>query len=395
MKKICLSITGLVLTMFASFAQNNSKDTAAYHSRKLKFDEANIVSSYYRQDGNNAAVTGGTGSEKLTDIANTIDLNFIRWDKKDRKHTFSLEAGIDHYTSASSDKIDPFSISSASHADTRIYPSLNWTMENEKNGNTFGAGLSASAEYDYFSKGLNVNFSKKSTDKNTEFSIKLQAYLDNLKYILPIELRPNGDDHYPSKARNSYSGALSFSRIVNERLQFMLTAEPVYQQGYLGLPFHRVYFDNNSMKVENLPDKRTKIPLGLRVNYFLGDKIILRSFYRYYHDDWGLNAHTAQLETAIKLTPYFSLSPFYRFYTQTGADYFAAFHQHKLAETFYTSNYDLGPFHSHFFGAGFRITPAKGVFGIQKINMLELRYGHYSRSNDLNADIITLNVKLK
>jgi hypothetical protein len=175
MKRICLSITGLVLTMFASFGQTK-KDTAAYHPRKLKFDEANIVSSYYRQDGNKAAVTGGIGSEKLTDIANTIDLNFIRWDHKDRKHSFLFEAGIDHYTSASSDKIDPFTISSASHADTRLYPSVNWTMENEKNGNTFGAGLSASAEFDYFSKGVNVSYSKKSKDRNSELTVRLQDH---------------------------------------------------------------------------------------------------------------------------------------------------------------------------------------------------------------------------
>jgi len=395
MRKVCLSITGLILTIFASFGQTTKKDTSAYHPRKLKFDGANIVSSYYHQNGNNAAVTGGVGSEKLTDLANTIDLSFIRWDKKDRKHTFAFEVGIDHYTSASSDQIDPFAISSASHADTRIYPSLNWTMENEGRGTTMGAGLSVSSEFDYFSKGVKVNFAKKSKDRNSELSIRLQAYLDNLKYILPIELRPGGDDHYPSKSRNSYSAAISFSRIVNERLQLMLIAEPVYQSGFLGLPFHRVYFDNNSLRIENLPDKRTKIPLGIRANYFLGDKLIIRSFYRYYHDDWGLNAHTVQLETAIKFTPFFSFSPFYRFYTQNGVDYFAAFHQHKLAETYYTSNYDRGPFRSHFFGAGVRITPANGVFGIKKVNALELRYGHYTRSNGLNANIITLNVKLK
>jgi len=397
MRKICLSITGLVLTFFASFAQTTNKDTSAYHSRKLKFDEANLVSSYYRQDGNNAAVTGGIGSEKLSDIANTIDLNFIRWDKKDRKHTFIGEIGIDHYTSASSDKIDPFTISSASHADRRLYPSVNWTMENEKSGNTIGAGLSASAEYDYFSKGVNVNFSKKSKDRNSEFSIKLQAFLDNLKYILPVELRPGGadDKHYPSRSRNSYSAALSFSHVVNERLQFMLTAEPVYQQGYLGLPFHRVYFDNNTLRVENLPDTRMKIPLGIRANYFLGDKVVIRSFYRFYHDDWGLTAHTIQLETSIKFTPFLSVTPYYRYYTQSGIDYFAPYHQHKLAEQYYTSNFDLGPFNSQFFGAGFRIAPPKGVFGIQKLNSLELRYGHYTRDNGLTADIISLNLKWK
>ncbi len=31
-----------------------------------------ILSSYYSQDGNNAAVTGGLGTEELTDITGTI-----------------------------------------------------------------------------------------------------------------------------------------------------------------------------------------------------------------------------------------------------------------------------------------------------------------------------------
>ena len=44
-------------------------------SRKLKIEEINLVSSYYTQNGSNAAVTGGIGSEKLTDIANVFDEN--------------------------------------------------------------------------------------------------------------------------------------------------------------------------------------------------------------------------------------------------------------------------------------------------------------------------------
>lgn len=135
---------GIFLTIFASFAQT-AKDSSSYKSRKLSFEEANLVSSYYKQDGNNSAVTGGLGTEKLTDIATSIDVKVYKWDKKDRKHNFDVEVGIDHYTSASSDKVDPNTISSASHADTRIYPSVNWSMENEKKGTTIGAGLSLSS----------------------------------------------------------------------------------------------------------------------------------------------------------------------------------------------------------------------------------------------------------
>jgi Tat protein secretion system quality control protein TatD with DNase activity len=70
----------------------------------LTFEEANIVSSYYKQDGNHAAVTGGIGSQQLTDISNTIDLKLSKYDKRNRKHSFIGEFGIDHYTSASSDQ---------------------------------------------------------------------------------------------------------------------------------------------------------------------------------------------------------------------------------------------------------------------------------------------------
>jgi hypothetical protein len=187
MRKLSLAAIGMFVSILAAFSQNT--DDSAYKSRKLKFEEANFVSSYYRQDGDHAAVTGGVGSEKLTDLSNTIDLTISGYDKRYRKHSFIFEAGVDHYTSASSDQIDPHTISSASHADTRFYPSLNWTMENEKKGTTVGAGLSYSTEFDYQSVGANINFAQKTRNKNGELSAKLQAYFDQVTLIYPIELR--------------------------------------------------------------------------------------------------------------------------------------------------------------------------------------------------------------
>jgi hypothetical protein len=400
MKKICLSVVGIFILLFTGFSQSTAKDSSQYKSRKLKFEEANFVTSYYKQNGNNSAVTGGIGTEKLSDFSATFDVKFHRYDKKQRKNIFDIEAGIDHYTSASSDKVNPQSISSASHADTRIYPSVNWSRENENKGTTVGAGVSASSEYDYGSIGANLSFAKKTKNRNGEFAAKAQVYLDNLKIILPIELRKNpsaGDEgqSYDSESRNSFSTSLSYSQIINTKMQIMFLADIIYQQGYLGLPFHRVYFADNSVHVENLPDTRLKIPLGFRANYFAGDKFVVRSFYRFYHDDWGLKAHTAELETAIKVTPFFSISPFYRYYAQTKIDYFAPYRIHTVADKYYSSNYDLSTFNSNFYGAGFRIAPPKGVFGKQHISMLELRYGHYTKTNGMNSDIVSLHLKFK
>jgi hypothetical protein len=394
MKKIFLTAAAL-FALLQAYTQTT--DSTGFKSRKLKLEEINLVSSYYTQDGNNAAVTGGIGSEKLTDIANVFDIQLTRYDKKLRKHIFGGEIGIDHYTSASSDKVDLKANSSASHADTRFYPSISWSMENETKGTTLGAGLSSSTEYDYQSYGANIHFSKKTKNKSGELSAGLQAYLDQVKLIAPIELRPgNGmDNHYSNAARNTFAGSLSYAQIINERLQIMFLADAVEQQGYLSLPFHRVYFKDTSVHQENLPGNRFKIPLGFRASYFLGDKVIVKAYYRFYTDDWGLDAHTANIEVPVKITPFLSVSPFYRFYAQTAVKYFAPYAQHTAQEQYYTSNYDLSKFNSNFFGAGIRVAPPKGVFGILHFSMLELRYGHYARNNGLNSDIISMNIKFK
>ena len=400
MKKLFFSAAGL-LAFLCSYAQPVvTTIDSTYKSRKLKFEEVNLVSSYYSQDGNNAAVTGGLGSQKLSDIANVIDIQYSKYDKKYRKHTFTGELGVDHYTSASSDKVDLKANSSASHGDTRIYPSISWSRENEEKGQTIGAGVAFSQEYDYSSSGLNASFAQKTKNKNGEFTAKVQAFFDNVKLIAPVELRAGyssgrEDKNYGSACRNTFAGSLSYSQIINKKLQVLFLADVVQQQGYLSLPFHRVYFNDLSVHQENVPGTRLKIPLGVRANYFLGDKVIVRTYYRYYTDDWGVKSNTASIEVPVKITPFLSISPFYRYYDQTAADFFAPYAVHTAQDKFYNSNYDLSKFSSSFMGAGLRVAPPSGVFCNKHLAMLELRYGHYTKSVDLNADIISLNIKFK
>ncbi len=399
MKKICLVVVGLYIGLLHAFSQ--AVDSAAYKKRKLSVDEINILSSYYSQDGNNSAVTGGIGTEALKDYSLYAELKMHRYDRHNRKRTWNLNLGVDYYTSASSDNINPNTISSASSEDLHIYPSAEYIVENESKKRKLHFELSSSVESDYFSVGAGAGISKTSKDNNSEFSVKAKCYADQVKIILPYELRtpetggldgyPNKHD-YPWRPRTSASLLFSYSHIMNQRLQMLFSAEPAAQFGFLSMPFHRVYFKDGTESTEHLPASRLKLPLGIRTNYFIGNKIILRSFYRFYCDGWGLSAHTADIETVFKLTPFFSISPFYRFYTQNGINYFAPYQRHGTTDEFYSSNYDLSPFHSHFFGTGIRITPLQKIMGFTQI---ELRYGHYKRSNSLQSDVLSLLVKLK
>lgn len=390
MKKIIISIVAL----FGLFNTKAQENTNTEPSKKLTIDEINLVSSYYKQDGNNSAVTGGIGSEKLTDISNTIDVTMVKYDKKLRKNKFDFSVGIDHYTSASSDMIDLKANTSASYSDNRIYPTLNWSRENEEKGTTLMAGVSYSGEFDYQSFGANIGVAQKTPNKMGEFNAKFQAFMDQVKLIAPIELRTNGEG-YGTSGRNTYALSLSYSQIINKNLQLEFLADGVQQTGYLSLPFHRVYFKDNSVHQEALPDTRFKLPLGMRANYFLGDRVILRAYYRYYTDDWGLKSNTFSLETPVKISPFVSISPFYRYYSQTATKYFAPYQQHTAFDDFYTSNYDLSKFDSHFYGAGIRINPKNGLFGVERLNMLEIRYGHYTKSIGMQSDIISLNLRFK
>ncbi|HET9279910.1 MAG TPA: DUF3570 domain-containing protein [Flavitalea sp.] len=402
MRILSLSMIGMYLGILSAFSQP-VQDSAKYKSKNLQLEEIDLVSGYYRQDGNNSAVTGGIGTEKLTDLTNTIEVKLFKYDRHQRKNQFNFELGIDHYTSASSDNINPKTISSASIDDTRVYPSLSWSRENQKKGTSFGLTTSYSHEADYISYGAAFNFSMTSRDKKREFSLGLQAFFDTWKIIYPEELRPpdygtgakNDTRSLEESPRNSFTASFSYTQVINKKLQVALLADPTYQHGLLSTSFHRVYFNDGSLRTENLPGNKFKLPLGVRSNYFPGDQVIIRTLYRFYIDDWGMKAHTIDIETPVKLSSFISVSPFYRFHTQSAVDYFAPFLKNEPTQIYYSSDHDLSELNSHFYGLGVRISPPKGIFRLRSWNMLEIRYGHYDRSTDLHSDIISMHLKFK
>jgi hypothetical protein len=400
MKKIIITAGLLVSMLFRTTAQTGVEENTDYEKRKLKVDEINFVTSYYHQEGDKSAVTGGIGTEKLTDYANSFDLKMSKYDLKNRQHNFTLDFNIDYYTSASSDNIDPRTVSGASGADIHIYPSISWSVKNPKSRITQGLTYSFSKEYDYISQGFTASWAKASKDNNREFSIKASSFIDKWTIILPIEFRTGTGSSgrggpQNTKPRNSYTAAFSLSQVINERLQLMAIVEPSYQEGLLSTPFHRIYFSDNTVDIEKLPGSRMKLPIGVRASYFFGDNTILRAFYRYYMDDWGMTAHTINLEGSYKITPFISISPYYRFNNQTAVDYFHAYKENNSASTYYSSDYDISGMNTNFYGSGFRFAPVNGVLGMKHLSSVELRYGHYTRTTGMVANIVTMALKMK
>ena len=402
MKKINLVILLVLFKILSLYSQSLESSSSKFKLKKLKFEEATLVSSYYTQNGNHSAVTGGIGTEKLNDSSNSFDLFFSHKDKKNRIHKIGIELGFDTYSSASSNNIDPSTRSSASGNDQRFYPSISWNRSNEKTGNSLGANISFSKEWDYTSFGSSINYGKSFNKKQTDVNVKASVFLDQWELIYPIELRSSssGQGQFRqrniSKPRNTFDLTLALSHIVNKRFQLALIFEPNLQKGQLSTPYHRVYFkDTAKVFIENLPSTRMKLPLGFRANYFFGDHLVARTFYRFYKDDWGLKANTMELELAIKLSPFLTLTPSYRYYQQSAIDDFAEYKEHSIKEEFYSSDYDLSSFTSQGFGLGIKWKPLDGVWGVKHWDQIEMRYLHYDRSTDLSSDIVSLLLNFK
>jgi len=67
----------------------------------------------------------------------------------------------------------------------------------------------------------------------------------------------------------------------------------------------------------------------------------------------------------------------------------------NLNDQYYTSDYDISGFDSHYMGLGFRKSTPGGVLGIKHLNAVEFRVAYYKRTTRMNAGIGSLLLKIK
>jgi hypothetical protein len=340
--------------------------------------------------------------------------------------------------------------SGASQSDVWSTINADYSHSSDDRNFIWNANVSLATEYDYFSLGFGGGILKQFNEKNTSFGINTKVYLDTWSPIYPIELRSfndgnlnqgffnnvtildqngdvstewnplNGFDGIQDKSRNTYSATLSFSQILSRNAQVSFFVDLVKQEGWLGNPLQRVYFgdvDNYYVgnasnipnytsstntdvfqladDIERLPRTRVKTPIGMRFNYYINEIFVLRTYYRYYFDDWGVTSHTASIEVPIKISDKFTLYPSYRYYTQTAADYFAPYEENLSTNEFYTSDYDLSEYSANQFGFGVNYTDifAKGHIWKFGLKSIDLKFYKYDRNTSFTSSIVSAGFK--
>jgi len=469
---ICLFCFG------TTFSQKDS--TNVFKKKVLETAEINFLTSYYGQNGKNASVTGGIGTEKLSDFTSTIVVSIpINADD-----VLTIDAGISAYTSASSSNGNPFDISGASRNgddddddDDKTYKkaaqvigspwiassgasksdvwktvTADYSHSSKSRNTILSVDVSIANEYDYNSFGFGGGFIQQFNEKNSTVSLSGKVYLDTWNPIYPTEIKSfveengnlnqgffngvtildqlgnqssrwkpaKGFELIDIKTRNSYSVSFSFSQILTKNAQISIFTDIVKQQGWLANPLQRVYFGDISNyfignassiskytstnntdvfqladDIERLPTNRTKIPIGVSLNYYINEIFTVRTYYRYYFDDWGIQSNTASIEIPIKILETFTFYPSFRYYDQTAADYFAPYEKHLSTEKYYTSDYDLSKFKSMQYGFGITYTDIfskSHVFNFG-LNTIDFKYTNYKRDSGFNAGYVAVGLK--
>lgn len=186
-------------------------------------------------------------------------------------------------------------------------------------------------------------------------------------------------------SRSSSTGSVALTQILTPTTIVNVSYGLTVQRGMLGNTWNVVPLASGTIGPELLPSLRVRNALVGRASQYLPWNGALRLYYRGYHDDWGITAHSAEVTLTQRVLPFFYLSALYRFHHQTGAEFFTTLA--PVAQALRTADSDLDSLDSQTVGG-------KLVFDVplrSEIRVLhfDVGYERYVRTNDLQMNVLT------
>lgn len=185
--------------------------------------------------------------------------------------------------------------------------------------------ISHSKESDYLSQGLSLSDKWELNQKNTTLSFGLNYLNDTITVI--------GTDDQNKKSYDLFFG---FSQVLDRDTVFAANLTLGYAEGYLNDQYKVIQRDElltipgvgtilpvSSIYRENRPSSRLRGVLQLQGTRFI-DKAhaALDAVVRLSQDDYGVFSQSYQIEWRQGLFDKFEVTPFFRYYRQTAADFF-------------------------------------------------------------------------
>jgi hypothetical protein len=185
--------------------------------------------------------------------------------------------------------------------------------------------------------------------------------------------------------RNGTTGAVSMTQVLTPTTLVNVNYGVTVLAGTLGNTWNSVPLTTGVRGPEILPGERVRHALVGRAAQWLPWNGVLRLYYRFYADDWGIVAHSVEAQVLQRLAPEVYVGGLYRFHTQTGASFFTI-----LAPddgSLRVADSDLAPLQSQTVGG--KVVLDLPMSGEIRTMHMELEVERYVRTNDLRTNIVS------
>jgi len=223
---------------------------------------------------------------------------------------------------------------------------------------TFTPQFSYSQESDYLSTGAALNYTLALNEKNTLVTAGWAHTWDRVRDDLGVKRDKRNDDFL-----------LGVSQLLGPKTVLGLNLVYGQASGYLNDPYRFIVAANDlqidaanpSGYVEQRPSDREKFAARISATQFITPAhASVEAAYRYYHDSYGIDAHTLELTWYQKLGKRVVVAPGFRYYRQTAANfYYELLPDSNHRPTYYSPDYRLSKLQSFNFGLNVTVKATK------------------------------------
>lgn len=169
----------------------------------------------------------------------------------------------------------------------------------------------------------------------------------------------NGDPTFKENS-TSRSYRVSLSQIITKDSLLSGVFETITDEGYLQNPYRSARYcvppspdcSSSAYEPEIYPNTRTSNAIALRGRYYLPYRATIYGGYRYYTDTWGVRGNTFDIGYIHTLKKTWVADISYRYYTQTGADFYADIFPYQDSQNFLSRDKELSTYTSQSVGLG-------------------------------------------
>ena len=228
----------------------------------------------------------------------------------------------------------------ADYTDTRRATSLSYSRR-------FGShlpsvALSYSKESDYLARGFSLVDSWELFGGRATLHAGVGTSRDRIDPV-------NMNDSF---TKESLSFSAGWTQVLGPRDLFDFSVGLDRLSGYLNAPY-KLVTTGGVAAPESRPDTRSRKSAVLKYGHYFLSRGAIKMSYRYYWDDWAVDAHTVELTYDQRMGRRFILTPRLRYYRQGAAEFFG--YEFTTAEPFMTSDYRLSSFWSWLAGIGMTV----------------------------------------